>query len=145
MDTTLTLANGKVVTLQNPDLYQLVARDPIDKTMLDIPNTAIADILDLAVYGAVLAYSGDDTKRTEENRRFLCTQYEVAALCCLDPPLILRGDVPSGALTPRDIHHNRDLPRIMKFFQNGGIEDVPVTTDQESQSGTSADSPSESV
>jgi hypothetical protein len=133
-----TLASGRVVTLGMPDLYKLAATD------VDIPNQALTDIMDLITYGAMVSGTGTDDKRREENRRFVRSQFELAALCALDPPLILRGDVPDGALTPDDFTP-RDLRGISEFFQTGGRERVPATTDNEPGGGTQVDLSSETV
>ncbi len=121
-----TLADGRQITLAMPDMYQLVATDGVD-----IPNQALRDILDLFQYGGMIRSSTqDEKKRHEENMRFMRSQFELVKLCVADPPLVLKGDVPPGALTPRDFIP-RDIDQIIAFFLNGGSAGVSATTDQE--------------
>lgn len=132
-----TLASGRVITLEMPDTYALIAAEPIAPDVADIPNTALSDILDLIVYGGFIKLptaAEDDTKRAAESRRYLRARWEVAALCC--PDLKLRG---GGSLTPRDITP-RDLDAIVAWFQNGGSDGVPAAEGAEPESGTPANS-----
>lgn len=131
MDTTpYTLRNGKAVQLAMPDLYSLVATGPTDRGMISLPNEALTAILDLITYGPQLSLPDDNAKRAKENKEYLLAQWGLAALCIVDPPLVLRGDVPPGALGPRDIHPS-DLNAISTFFQAGGSSGVSATTDSE--------------
>jgi hypothetical protein len=127
----ITLQSGKTITLAPADLYQLVTTD------IDIPNQAFLDITDLVNYGEMIDV--DLENRVESNKRLIRSQYEIARLCCQNPILVLSGDVPEGALTARDLTR-RDLNQIFEFFRAGGDEGVPVTTDQESSTGTLSDS-----
>lgn len=133
-----TLASGHVVTLGMPDLYKLVATDA------DIPNQALADILDLVTYGAMDSGRGDDKKRMEGNRRFLMSQFQLAALCIQEPKLVLLGDVTEGDLTPSDLVP-KDLRDISEFFQTGGRGGAPATADNEPGGRAPADSASTAV
>lgn len=134
-----TLASGRVVTLAMPDLFKLAAFDT------DIPNTSLADIMDLIVYGGMVSGTAKDPKkRVEENRQFLRSQFELVALVIQEPKLVLRGDVPEGALVPSDITA-RDLREIVEFFQTGGSRSAPATEDRQSDQGAQADLPSATV
>jgi hypothetical protein len=130
-----TLASGKTVTLGMPDLFKLVATDA------ELPSQSLVDILDLVTYGAMDSGRGDDKKRLEGNRRFLMSQFQLAALCIQEPKLVLMGEVKEGDLTPSDLVP-RDLREISDFFQTGGSRSVSTTADQESSTDTQADPPS---
>lgn len=133
------LTNGKAIELVFPDLYALVAAPPSGPGMIDIPNEALTAIIDLLVYGGILTLPEDRAKRHGENVQWLQAQWEIVRLCIASPPLILRGPVPEGALTPRDIPP-RDLAAIMQWFHNGGSDGAPAAEDTESRSGASPDS-----
>lgn len=133
-----TLQSGKVITLTMPDLYLLVATD------VDIPNEALTDIMDLAVYGAMLSGTGDEKKRLEENKRFLRSQFELATLCISQPKLILRGDTVDGCLTPADLTP-RDLNQIAAFFLKGGSQGAPAATSDGLEQGAQDDTASAAV
>lgn len=132
----LTLRSGRVIALVMPDLYQLAATD------VEIPNQALSDIMDLAVYGGMISTltgAKDENKRREENRRFLRSQFELAALCC--PELTLKGD---GALTPRDLTPD-DLRAIVAFFQTGGSDGVSAAPGTQPAGDTQPDLSGEAV
>lgn len=133
-----TLASGRVVTLAMPDLYKLVATDA------EIPSNCLTDILDLVTYGAMISGTGNDKKRLEENRRFIMSLFQVAALCIQEPKLVLMGAASEGDLTPSDLVP-RDLRDIADFFQTGGSSSVSTTADQESSKDTQTDLPSATV
>lgn len=133
------LANGKTIELAFPDLYALIATPPSGPGMIDIPNEALTAITDLIVYGGQLSLPDDPAKRLKENRQWLLAQWEIVRLCIASPPLILRGGVPEGALTPRDITP-RDMAVITAWFQNGGSDGAPATSDQEPRTGAPATS-----
>jgi hypothetical protein len=134
----VTLASGKVVTLGMPDLFKLVATDA------EIPNQALVDILDLVTYGAMDSGRGDDKKRLEGNRRFLMSQFQLAALCIQEPKLVLMGEAKEGDLTPSDLVP-RDLRDISEFFQTGGSRGAPATPDSGTPNSASDDQPGEAV
>jgi hypothetical protein len=133
-----TLASGKTVTLGMPDLFKLVATDA------EIPNQALTDILDLVTYGAMDSGRGDDKKRLEGNRRFLMSQFQLAALVIQEPKLVLKGEATDGDLTPSDLVP-RDLRDIAEFFQTGGRNDTATTTDNEPSGSAQVDLPSAAV
>jgi hypothetical protein len=133
-----TLASGRTVTLGMPDLFKLVATDA------DIPNHALTDILDLVTYGTMDSGRGDDKKRLEGNRRFLMSQFQLAALVIQEPRLVLMGDVGEGDLTPSDLVPT-DLRDISEFFQTGGRERVSTTARDRSHEGTPDDSASSAL
>ena len=142
--TPYTLRNGKAVQLTMPDLYSLVATGPTDRGAISLPNEALTAILDLITYGPNLTLPDDNAKRARENKQYLLSQWALAQLCIVDPPLVLRGDVPVGALGPRDIHPS-DLNAISTFFQTGGSVGVSAATDNEPGRDTPADSDSAAV
>ena len=129
-----TLASGRTVTLTMPNLFELAATD------VDIPNQALTDIVDLVVYGAMVSGTGNDKKRLDENKRFLRSQFQLAALCITEPKLILMGEATDGNLAPTDLVP-RDLRDIAEFFQTGGSRSVPATPDYELGQGTQTDPP----
>ena len=132
------LASGRVVTLAMPDLFKLVATDS------DIPNAALTDILDLVTYGGMISGTGDDKKRLGENKRFLMSQFQLAALCIAAPKLILMGEATADDLTPADLVP-KDLRDIAEFFQTGGSTRAPATADTEPRGGAPADRAGEAL
>ena len=131
----LPLTCGRTVTLMAPDITLLLASD------VDIPNAALNQILDLTVYGVSLTVPTGDDARGEENKQFLQTQFEVAALCMDEPKFILRGPVPEGAVTNADLRlRAADLNNITAFFLNGGSDGVSAPPDNEPVQDTPADS-----
>lgn len=137
----ITLRSGRTVKVAMPDLYQLSMMDG-----LDIPNQALTDVMDLVVYGGMIAFKGpeNDDKRREENRRITRSRFELAALCCQEPRLILRGEATESDLTPRDFVPD-DLEQFVAFFRSGGSPSVPATTDPRSGEGAHADTEGEAV
>ncbi|HNP73850.1 MAG TPA: hypothetical protein PKK15_22230 [Kouleothrix sp.] len=135
---TLTLRSGRAVTVALPDLYALVAAPPADPGMLDLPNAALLAITDLIVYGANLTAPPAAEARLAENRAFLQTQYEIAALCLVAPRLVLRGPAAADDLTPRDLHP-ADLAVLLAWFQNGGSVGAPAAAHSQPDAGAPAD------
>jgi hypothetical protein len=133
-----TLSGGRVVTFGMPDLYKLCAMDS------DIPSKALVDILDLVAYGVMDSGHGDDEKRLDGNRRFLMSQFQLAALVIQNPRLVLMGDAKEDDLTPADLVP-RDLKAITEFFQTGGRSRVSTTTDSEHSSDTQPDRAGETM
>lgn len=143
----LKLVSGRTVMLAMPDTYALVASEPTAPNMADIPNTALNDILDLIMYGGFIRSvtpDSDEGKRAAESKRYVLARWELAALCCETPRLVLRGPVNAGDLTPRDLSPI-DLNAIFDWFQNGGSDGVPAAEGAEPESGTPANSDGSAV
>lgn len=143
----LRLSGGKTVTLAMPNTYKLATLKPTDGAMLDIPNTALQDILDLLTFGGFIQLpraEQDDEKRAAQSRRFLESRWEIARLCCKEPKLVLTDDSPSDALTPDDISPD-ELDTIVAFFRSGGSVGVPAARSDEPGTGAPADLPSETA
>lgn len=122
----ITLQSGRTITLAPADLYELVTTDT------DIPNEALIDITDLAAYGGMISLVGsDESRHLDDTKRVIRSKYEIAALCCHNPSLALRGTPNEGDLTTRDLTM-ADLDKIYAFFQNGGSDSVPATPGNES-------------
>lgn len=130
-----TLQHGRVVTLALPDLYELAGGN------IDIPNEALLDITDLALYGAAIS---ERKERLQDNKRSLRAAFEIASLCLVSPKLVLRGERDEDDLNTRDLTI-ADLDMISTFFRTGGSESVSVATDNEPLQDTQPDSTSTPV
>lgn len=129
VEDTYTLTCGTVVRLRAPDLYSLALGN------VPLPSQARRDVLNL-IAGA----GGAATEAAQieaGNLAWLRGLYEAAALVIVEPPLILRGAAPEGALAPGDLTLG-DLGDLYSFFRLGRLFRAPAAaTDHEP--GTSAE------
>src|SRR5689334_16449354 len=91
---TRTLATGQRARLEMPDMLALVGGG------IDIPNSALADVVEL-VFGDAFALTEEE--QLASNRKRIKGLYEIAALCLVEPRLVLRGTPKAGEIGSRDL------------------------------------------
>ena len=133
---TLTLSNGRAVSLHMPDMYALVATD------VAIPNQALEDILSLYNYGGLVGLE-DEKEALAQHKRVTRARFELARLCMAEP-LVLEGDAAPGDLTPRDLT-SADLRAIQTFFLTGDIPGISTAKNNEPGSGAGDDRAGEAM
>jgi len=74
------LANGTPAVFEMPDMLALISGN------VDIPNSALADVLDLALGGS---FAADADEQLAGNKRYVRAVYELAALCLVTPKVYI--------------------------------------------------------
>lgn len=113
---TITLSSGVVARLEMPDLYALLA------AVGTVPSPEVARVLQLLEGTGALEQQNFGQKLAGQ-RDFWQGMYEVAALCMVEPRLILR-DTDRGVpvkrrpddLSPRDLSLNEVQGIYYRFF-----------------------------
>jgi hypothetical protein len=104
---TLILSNGVEATLEQPDLYSLLAQ------VGRIPNPAVASVLRL-LEGAGAIDTQNELQRLQGLREYFQGLYALAALTLVSPALRLEGKPQEGEIGPRDLSQG-DLWAIYNF------------------------------
>lgn len=128
------LASGRPAVFEMPDMLKLVGGG------IDIPNSALGNVLDL-IYNGIVPIVND--KMTPEQRavaKFKSTQrqikamYQLAALCLVEPIIAIDRVPKDGELSYRDLGW-RDVIEIHAMFQIGGSFYAEPTDDNGSSVG----------
>lgn len=114
---TITLANGVEARLEMPDLYAILSR------VGHVPSPEVARVLQLLEGTGALEQQNIGQKLVGQSN-FWAGMYEIAALCMVEPRLMLRDtdqmgqpvEKRPGDLSPRDVSLNDVQGIYYRFF-----------------------------